>query len=397
MAHIAEDRHGAGVADGLDLAHNATLGFHSHPPFSWRGMWLSLVQMRRLARGLVNRFGVQAVAVTDPLRSLSGGNQQKLVVGRELSRGPELFVAAQPTRGLDVAAAAFVHSELAELRRRGAGVLLVSLELTEILALADRIVVMSGGQIAGETTPGEVDVTTLGRWMTGGGLGGRARSGRSRLMSATGNDSRPSDPQSSAPAIVRPAIATRCRARPAIVRPAARPARNRPPTRSRPEPAIVRGPQRDDPARNRPTRSPPARNRPTRSPPGPQSSDPQAARPAIVRPAGDQGRAGPQSSGPQIVLRGVAGVARNRPDPQPSPTTAIVRWRPQPARNRPAAARPQPAIVRPAAGPGGAAIVRARHGPAIVRSTWSLPGQSSARRHASARNRPARNGRGRAA
>ena len=199
VAHIAEDRHGAGVADGLDLAHNATLGFHSHPPFSWRGMWLSLVQMRRLARGVVNRFGVQAVAVTDPLRSLSGGNQQKLVVGRELSRGPELFVAAQPTRGLDVAAAAFVHSELAELRRRGAGVLLVSLELTEILALADRIVVMSGGQIAGETTPGEVDVTTLGRWMTGGGLDGRARTGRSRLMSATGNDSRPPGPQSVEP------------------------------------------------------------------------------------------------------------------------------------------------------------------------------------------------------
>ncbi len=167
VAHIAEDRHGAAVADGLDLAHNAALGFQGRPPFSWRGLWLSLVQMRRLARGLVNRFGVQAVAVTHPLRSLSGGNQQKLVVGRELSRGPELFVAAQPTRGLDVAAAAFVHSELAELRRRGAGVLLVSLELTEILTLADRIVVMSGGQIAGETTPGEVDVTTLGRWMTG--------------------------------------------------------------------------------------------------------------------------------------------------------------------------------------------------------------------------------------
>ncbi|MCY3651367.1 MAG: ABC transporter ATP-binding protein [Acidimicrobiaceae bacterium] len=172
VAHIAEDRHGAAVADGLDLAHNATLGFQGRPPFSRRGLWLSLVQMRRLARGVVNRFGVQAVAVTDPLRSLSGGNQQKLVVGRELSRGPELFVAAQPTRGLDVAAAAFVHSELAALRRRKAGVLLVSLELTEILALADRIVVMSGGQIAGETSPSEVDVTTLGRWMTGGGAVG---------------------------------------------------------------------------------------------------------------------------------------------------------------------------------------------------------------------------------
>ena len=245
VAHIAEDRHGAGVADGLDLAHNATLGFHSHPPFSWRGMWLSLVQMRRLARGVVNRFGVQAVAVTDPLRSLSGGNQQKLVVGRELSRGPELFVAAQPTRGLDVAAAAFVHSELAELRRRGAGVLLVSLELTEILALADRIVVMSGGQIAGETTPGEVDVTTLGRWMTGGGLDGRARTGRSRLMSATGNDSRPPGPQSAEPQPADPQLAD---------------------------------PQSSDP-------------RPGADPPHPQSSDP--------RPGADPPPADPQSSDPR--------------------------------------------------------------------------------------------------
>ena len=174
IAHIAEDRHGAAVADGLDLAHNATLGFQSRSPFSWSGLWLSLTQMRRLARGLVRRFGVQAVAVTDPLSSLSGGNQQKLVVGRELSRGPELFVASQPTRGLDVAAAAFVHAELAQLRRRGAGVLLVSLELTEILALADRVVVMSSGSIVGETTPGEVDVTTLGRWMTGTAPSGAA-------------------------------------------------------------------------------------------------------------------------------------------------------------------------------------------------------------------------------
>ena len=257
VAHIAEDRHGAGVADGLDLAHNATLGFHSHPPFSWRGMWLSLVQMRRLARGVVNRFGVQAVAVTDPLRSLSGGNQQKLVVGRELSRGPELFVAAQPTRGLDVAAAAFVHSELAELRRRGAGVLLVSLELTEILALADRIVVMSGGQIAGETTPGEVDVTTLGRWMTGGGLDGRARTGRSRLMSATGNDSRPPGPQSSDPQSSDPQPAD---PQPADPRPGADPQPADPRPGVDPQPA---DPQSSDP---RPGVDP--------QPADPQSSDP---------------------------------------------------------------------------------------------------------------------------
>ena len=85
------------------------------------------------AASVVTRFQVRAVDLSHPLSSLSGGNQQKLVVGREFTRRPSLMVAAQPTRGLDIGAAAFVHEELAELRRRGAGVLLVSLELSEIL------------------------------------------------------------------------------------------------------------------------------------------------------------------------------------------------------------------------------------------------------------------------
>ncbi|MFP6768532.1 MAG: heme ABC transporter ATP-binding protein, partial [Planctomycetaceae bacterium] len=124
-------------------------------------------QMRRFAQGIVNRFKVIATSVHDRFVSLSGGNQQKFVVGRELSRDPKLIVAAQPTRGLDVAAAAYVHEELGRLRQQGAAVLLVSLELTEILELADRLVVLSGGKIAGEARPGEIDVKTLGRWMTG--------------------------------------------------------------------------------------------------------------------------------------------------------------------------------------------------------------------------------------
>lgn len=168
VAHIAEDRHAAGVIEQFDLAHNAALGFDRTAPLArGRGAWLSLLKMRRLASGLVHRFRVRAGDVNDPVASLSGGNQQKLVVGRELSRGPSLFVAAQPTRGLDVGAAAFVHEELASLRRRGAAILLVSLELSEILALADRIVVMSGGRVAGATTPDDVDLVELGLWMTG--------------------------------------------------------------------------------------------------------------------------------------------------------------------------------------------------------------------------------------
>ena len=174
LAHVAEDRHSAAVVATLDLAQNATLGFQRTAPLARRGMWLSLRRMRELAASVVTHFQVRAVALSHPLSSLSGGNQQKLVVGREFTRRPSLMVASQPTRGLDIGAAAFVHDELAELRRRGAGVLLVSLELTEILELADRIVVMYGGRMAGQARPGEVDTATLGSWMTGDATVGAA-------------------------------------------------------------------------------------------------------------------------------------------------------------------------------------------------------------------------------
>jgi simple sugar transport system ATP-binding protein len=168
IAHIAEDRHAAGIVEALDLAHNATLGFERSAPLAtYRRSRLSLRAMARFAAGVVARFQVRAGSVRDPISSLSGGNQQKFVVGRELSHGPRLFLAAQPTRGLDVGATAFVHEQLAELRRSGAAILLVSLELTEVLALSDRIVVMSGGHITGETTPDAVDLATLGAQMTG--------------------------------------------------------------------------------------------------------------------------------------------------------------------------------------------------------------------------------------
>jgi len=168
LGHIAEDRHGTAIAEHLDLAHNVTLGFDRIEPMARaRRTWLSLVSMKRFASGLVTRYRIQAGGVTDPISSLSGGNQQKLVVGRELCRSPLFFIAAQPTRGLDVGATAFVHEELANLRRKGAAILLVSLELNEVLALADRIIVMSDGHVAGEMASSDVDTVTLGLWMTG--------------------------------------------------------------------------------------------------------------------------------------------------------------------------------------------------------------------------------------
>lgn len=167
VAHIAEDRHAAAVALDLPLIDNGVLGFHDQAPYARRRLWLSRGSVRRLAVELVRRFGVRTPSVEASMRSLSGGNQQKFVVGREMARQPVLMIAAQPTRGLDIGATASVHRELADLRASGAGVLLVSLELSEIYALADRIVVLYNGRVAGEARPGAIDVATLGAWMTG--------------------------------------------------------------------------------------------------------------------------------------------------------------------------------------------------------------------------------------
>jgi len=167
LAHIAEDRHAAAVAEQMSIAANATLGFTGQAPFAKGRWWLSARRMSRLADVLIRRHAVRAGEPSAPVASLSGGNQQKLVVGRELARAPRLMVAVQPTRGLDLGAAGAVHDALLALRDQGAGVLLVSLDLAEILAVSDRVVVLSGGRIVGETTAAAADLDELGVWMTG--------------------------------------------------------------------------------------------------------------------------------------------------------------------------------------------------------------------------------------
>jgi simple sugar transport system ATP-binding protein len=105
--------------------------------------------------------------VDDPARSLSGGNAQRLVLARELERERPLLVVAQPTRGIDIAATRSVHEQLLARRAAGVGILLISADLTEVLALADRIVVLFGGRIVGETPGGTADPERLGLWMAG--------------------------------------------------------------------------------------------------------------------------------------------------------------------------------------------------------------------------------------
>jgi len=167
VAHIAEDRHAAAVAADLSVADNCALGHQDRPPLARSGGRLSYSAVQRFAAEVVARYGVRTPSLQATVAQLSGGNQQKLVVGREVARRPKVMIAAQPTRGLDVGATAFVHQELVDLRDAGCAVLLVSLDLTEVLALADRIIVMRGGAVVGEGRPDELDELTIGAWMTG--------------------------------------------------------------------------------------------------------------------------------------------------------------------------------------------------------------------------------------
>jgi general nucleoside transport system ATP-binding protein len=168
LGHIPEDRQRRGLVLDFTLAENLALHDFDRPPNSRWG-WLFPQRMVRWAQGLLRQFDVRGGGPQTRASSLSGGNQQKVVLAREIARDPKLLIAAQPTRGLDVGAIEFVHRRLVEARDGGEAVLLVSLELDEILSLADRILVMYEGRIVAEHGP-DVTEEELGIEMTGGRL-----------------------------------------------------------------------------------------------------------------------------------------------------------------------------------------------------------------------------------
>jgi ABC-type uncharacterized transport system ATPase subunit len=167
LGHIPEDRQRRGLVLEFSLAENIALHDYDKPPFSRWG-WLNPRRVIERARKLLREFDVRGGGPQTLAGALSGGNQQKVVVAREVSRNPRVLIAAQPTRGLDVGAIEFVHKRLVAERDGGRAVLLVSLELDEILSLSDRILVIYEGQIVGEFTP-DVSEEELGIAMTGGG------------------------------------------------------------------------------------------------------------------------------------------------------------------------------------------------------------------------------------
>jgi simple sugar transport system ATP-binding protein len=167
LSHIPDDRHKHGLVLEYTLAENLILKSYYQEPFSSRGL-LNREAIRTHAEKVVNQFDVRAgKGSAATARSLSGGNQQKAIVGREIDRDPDLLVAVQPTRGLDVGAIEYIHKRLLEQREKGKAVLLVSLELDEILDLSDRIAVINNGELVGVVEAALTNENEVGLMMAG--------------------------------------------------------------------------------------------------------------------------------------------------------------------------------------------------------------------------------------
>lgn len=174
MSHIPEDRQKHGVVLDFNLESNMVIQNYYQKEFQNKS-FLKFKQIREYTNNLIEKFDIRSErgAETD-LRSMSGGNQQKAILGREISRNHELLIAVQPTRGLDVGAIEFIHKQLIEERSRQKGILLVSLELDEILDLSDRILVMYEGEIVAELDPKKTNYDEIGLYMSGGKRGLKA-------------------------------------------------------------------------------------------------------------------------------------------------------------------------------------------------------------------------------
>ncbi len=167
MSHIPEDRHKHGLVLEYSLEENMILQRYWEPEFQKNG-FIKFDAVRKYAEGLIKRFDVRSgQGPVSVVRSMSGGNQQKAIIAREIDKKHEILVAVQPTRGLDVGAIEYIHKQLVERRDAGKGVLLVSLELDEVMNVSDRILVMYEGEIVGELDPKTTTVQELGLYMSG--------------------------------------------------------------------------------------------------------------------------------------------------------------------------------------------------------------------------------------
>ena len=167
MSHIPEDRHKHGLVLDYTLAENIVLQEYFTDEFSKAG-FLKKDSINKYAEKLIDKFDIRSgQGIITKCRSMSGGNQQKAIVAREITKKHDLLLAVQPTRGLDVGAIEFIHKQLVEQRDNGSAVLLVSLELDEVMNLSDRILVIYEGEIVAEVDPKKVSIKELGLYMAG--------------------------------------------------------------------------------------------------------------------------------------------------------------------------------------------------------------------------------------
>ena len=170
IAHIPEDRHRRGLLLDFVLAENSILGVHYRPPIASLagGIFIDENAVQRRATEIIQNFDVRPPNAALPARALSGGNQQKLIIGREYRVEPKLLLVSQPTRGVDIGAIEFIHRQLVGLRDAGCAILLVSAELEEVTSLSDRLLIFHEGRIAGEVDPKVATMEEIGLLMTRG-------------------------------------------------------------------------------------------------------------------------------------------------------------------------------------------------------------------------------------
>ena len=167
IGHIPEDRNAMGLVGSFSLKDNSILGLHRRPAFQRRGA-LRMKEIETHASRIRSNYKIKSESVDTPAQALSGGNQQKIVIGRVLSQNPDVIVAAQPTRGVDIGAIEYIHERLVEMRDRGKAILLVSAELDEIRKLSDRIAVIYEGRIVAFDKNENFTENDLGAYMTCG-------------------------------------------------------------------------------------------------------------------------------------------------------------------------------------------------------------------------------------
>ena len=167
LAHVPEDRLATGIDKEADISENLLVGRHKEHRFTKLGFHLLKNNVREYAQQIYERFDIRSSGLDTKVGSLSGGNMQKVVIAREFSFDADVYVIAQPTRGVDIGAIEFIHQKILEKREAGAAILLSSADLDEVLRLSDRVITLYEGKITGQFTKDRLDKSEIGYCMTG--------------------------------------------------------------------------------------------------------------------------------------------------------------------------------------------------------------------------------------